>query len=59
MLSIIVSENCCSARTFSSALANIDRYGDYVFAASQAQYFQFTLGQRLDLVRGRSGPARG
>jgi alpha-mannosidase len=29
------------ARTFSTALANIERYGDYVFAASQAQYFQW------------------
>src|SRR5690606_14001901 len=29
------------ARTFSTALANMERYPDYVFAASQAQYFQW------------------
>lgn len=29
------------ARTFSTALANIERYPDYVFGASQPQYFQW------------------
>ncbi|OQA47381.1 MAG: Mannosylglycerate hydrolase [Chloroflexi bacterium ADurb.Bin325] len=48
------------ARTFSTALANLERYPDYVFAASQAQYFQWMKEEYPGLyARIRAGVAAG
>ncbi len=48
------------ARTFSTALANMERYDDYVFAASQAQYFQWMKEEYPGLYeRIRAGVAAG
>ncbi len=48
------------ARTFSTALANMERYPDYVFAASQAQYFQWMKEEYPGLYeRIRAGVAVG
>ncbi len=49
-----------SVRTFATALATIDRYGDYVFAASQPQHYQWIKDDNPELYeRVRAGVAAG
>ncbi len=40
------------ARTFATALANMERYPDYIFAASQAQLYQWIKKTTLRFTRG-------